>query len=49
MYHRYRVERVTHSGGDLDGLPPPWQADYLERARAGKLCGGNAVSFLNSF
>jgi fatty acid desaturase len=49
MYHRYRVERVTHSGGDLDGLPPPWQADYLERARAGKLYGGNAVSFLNSF
>jgi len=49
MYHRYRVERVTHSGGDLDGLPAPWQADYLERARAGKLYGGNAVSFLNSF
>ena len=49
MYHKYRVERVTHSGGDLDGLPAPWQADYLERARAGKLYGGNAVSFLNSF
>ncbi len=49
MYHRYRVHRVTHSGGDLDGLPEPWEQEYLERARAGKLYGGNAVSFLNSF
>ena len=49
MYHRYRVQRVTHSGGDLDGLPTPREAEYLERARAARLYGGNAVSFLNSF
>ena len=49
MYHRYRVQRVTHSGGELDDLPTPWEQDYLERARAGKMYGGNAVSFLNSF
>ena len=49
MYHRYRVQRVTHSGGELDDLPTPWQAEYLERARAGRIYGGNAVSFLNSF
>jgi len=39
---------VTQSGGDLDGLPSAWEAEYLERARAGRLYGGNAVSFLNS-
>jgi hypothetical protein len=49
MYHKYRVQRVAHSGGDLDDLPTPWEEDYLERARAGKIYGGNAVSFLNSF
>jgi len=49
MYHRYRVQRVTHSGGELDGLPTPWEREYLERARAGRMYGGNAVSFLNSF
>jgi len=49
MYHRYRVQRVTHSGGELDGLPTPWEQEYLERARAGRMYGGNAVSFLNSF
>jgi len=49
MYHRYRVQRVTGSGGELDGLPTPWEGEYLARARAGKMYGGNAVSFLNSF
>jgi omega-6 fatty acid desaturase (delta-12 desaturase) len=49
MYHKYRVQRVTHSGGELDDLPAAWEEAYLERARAGKLYGGNAVSFLNSF
>jgi acyl-lipid omega-6 desaturase (Delta-12 desaturase) len=49
MYHRYRVQRVTHSGGDLDDLPPAREAEYLARARAGRIYGGNAVSFLNSF
>jgi fatty acid desaturase len=49
MYHRYRVYRVTHSGGPLDDLPEPWGEEYLRRARAGRIYGGNAVSFLNSF
>jgi hypothetical protein len=38
-----------HSGGELDDLPTPWGEEYLERARAGRIYGGNAVSFLNSF
>jgi len=49
IYHRYRVPRVTHSGGSLDGLPTPWEDEYLERARSARMYGGNAVSFLNSF
>jgi omega-6 fatty acid desaturase (delta-12 desaturase) len=49
MYHKYRVPRVTHSGGDLDDLPPAREQEYLDRARAGRIYGGNAVSFLNSF
>lgn len=49
MYHKYRVARVTHSGGDLDDLPEPMEEEYLRRARAGQIYGGNAVSFLNSF
>jgi fatty acid desaturase len=49
MYHRYRVFRVTQSGGPLDDLPEAWEDEYLRRARAGRIYGGNAVSFLNSF
>ena len=49
MYHKYRVPRVTDSGGELDDLPTPWEGEYLERARAGRIYGGNVVSFLNSF
>jgi fatty acid desaturase len=49
MYHRYRVQRVLHRGGEWDDLPTPWEEEYLARARAGKMYGGNAVSFLNSF
>lgn len=49
MYHRYRVQRVLSSGGEWDDLPTPWEEEYLVRARAGKMYGGNAVSFLNSF
>jgi fatty acid desaturase len=45
----FGVQRVMHSGGDLDDLPTPWEEEYLERARAGQIYGGNAVSFLNSF
>ena len=49
LYHKYRVNRVTHSRGDLDDLPVPMEKDYLEAVRAGKIYGGNAVSFLTSF
>jgi len=49
IFHKYRVERVLHAGGDLDGRPSPMTEDYLEAARAGKVYGGNAVSFLVSF
>lgn len=49
IYHRYRVQRVLHQGGDLDGRPSPMQEDYLQAVRAGEVYGGNAVSFLMSF
>lgn len=49
IYHKYRVQRVTHSGGDLDDLPAAVEEEYLRRARAGQIYGGNAVSFLTSF
>jgi len=49
MYHKYRVQRVTQKGGDLDDLPDAMEQEYLRRARAGKIYGGNAVSFLTSF
>jgi len=49
IYHRYRVQRVLHSGGEWDDLPTPWGEEYLARARAGQMYGGNAVSFLNAF
>lgn len=49
IYHKHRVNRVTYSGGELDDLPEPMAEEYLRRARAGQISGGNAVSFLNSF
>ena len=49
IYHRYRVPRVSHFGGPLDDLPTPWEGEYLRRAQAAQIYGGNAVSFLNSF
>ena len=49
IYHKYRVHRVLHAGGDLDGRPAPMEADYFKAVRAGEVYGGNAVSFLMSF
>ena len=49
IYHRYRVYRVLHEGGDLAGRPSPMQEEYLRSVRAGEVYGGNAVSFLMSF
>jgi fatty acid desaturase len=49
IYHRYRVHRVMHRGGDLDGRPAPMQEAYFQAALAGAVYGGNAVSFLVSF
>ncbi len=49
IFHKYRVERVLHAGGDLDDLPSPMEEEYLRRVRAGQVYGGNAVSFLTSF
>jgi fatty acid desaturase len=49
IYHKYRVQRVTQDGGDLDDLPEAMEEEYLRRARAGQIYGGNAVSFLTSF
>ena len=49
IFHKYRVQRVLHSGGDLDGRPSPIQEDYLRAARAGEVYGGNAASFLIPF
>ncbi len=49
IYHKYRVVRVTHRGGDLDDRPEQTGEEYLQACRAGKMYGGNAVSFLTSF
>ena len=49
IYHKYRVPRVNHEGGEWDDLPEPMEAEYLARARACQIYGGNAVSFLTSF
>ncbi len=49
IYHKYRVQRVLHEGGDLDGRPAPMEEEYLAAVRAGEVYGGNAVSFLMSF
>ena len=49
IYHKYRVSRVLHAGGDLDGRPEPMGEGYLRAVRAGEVYGGNAVSFLMSF
>jgi omega-6 fatty acid desaturase (delta-12 desaturase) len=49
IFHKYRVQRVTHSGGDLDDLPVPMEKEYLAAVRAGRVYGGNAVSFLMGF
>jgi fatty acid desaturase len=47
--HKYRVERVLHAGGDIDGRPEQMEDDYLKAVLAGEVYGGNAVSFLVSF
>ncbi len=49
IFHKYRVQRVLHKGGDLDGRTAPMEAEYLAAVRAGEVYGGNAVSFLMSF
>ena len=48
IYHRYRVHRVLHEGGGLN-QPEPMGEDYFRAMRAGRVYGGNAVSFLMSF
>jgi hypothetical protein len=40
---------VTHSGGDLDDRAELTGDEYLQACRAGKMYGGNAVSFLTPF
>lgn len=49
MYARHRVVRVTHVGGPYDDEQDVWLDEYLAAGRAGRLYGGNAVSFLTSF
>ncbi len=49
IYHKYRLYRVLHEGGDIDGRDSPMQDDYVRAMRAAEIYGGNAVSFLTSF
>ncbi len=49
IFHKYRVCRVSHSGGDLGNHPEPMVMEYLKACQAGRVYGGNAVSFLMSF
>jgi fatty acid desaturase len=48
LYHRHRVHRVLHEGGGLS-QPEPMGEAYFQAMRAGRVYGGNAVSFLMSF
>lgn len=48
-FHRHRLARILGSGGELDDAPKPRGRDYLLAARAGRVYGGNAASFLTSF
>jgi acyl-lipid omega-6 desaturase (Delta-12 desaturase) len=49
MYWKFRVHRVTHSGGPHDDIQDVREDEYLRAARKGQLYGGNAVSFLTPF
>jgi len=49
IFHKYRVERVLHAGGDLAERSIPMQDDFFKAALAGEVYGGNAASFLVSF
>ncbi len=49
IYHKYRVVRVLHEGGEFDDRPEPMEQEYLAAVRAGEIYGGNAVSFLMAF
>lgn len=49
IFHKYRVQRVLHAGGDIDGRPEVMEDEYLKATQAGEVYGGNAVSFLVSF
>ena len=49
IFCKYRTNRMLHEGGDLAGRPEPMRDEYLAAVRAGKVYGGNAVSFLMSF
>ncbi len=50
VFHRHRVARVL-GGGEDEGSDPSeaWGRGFLEAARAGRVTGGNAASFLTSF
>lgn len=48
-FHRHRLARILGHGGELDAEPKPRGRDYLQAARAGRVYGGNAASFLTSF
>lgn len=47
IFHRNRVRRILWSGADASDAPEG--AAFLAAARAGKVLGGNAASFLTSF
>lgn len=58
IFHRYRVERILggsaegHDEGSeegSEGADGAWGPAFLEAARAGRVTGGNAASFLTSF
>ncbi|NNF17399.1 MAG: fatty acid desaturase [Gammaproteobacteria bacterium] len=47
--HRGRVERILKWDDESSAVPTPRGAEFLQAARAGKVTGGNAASFLTSF
>ena len=50
IFHKYRVARIMHEGGDLDGQSQHGLGkEYLHSAQQARVYGGNAASFLTSF
>ncbi len=49
VFHKHRVHRIVKGSAERDIDPDAWGHTFLLAARAGRVLGGNAASFLTSF